>query len=834
MTTRGWRSAAERLPIADTIDPLLQALRSGTRVVLHAPPGAGKTTIVPLALREQDWCQGSVVVLEPRRLAVRAAATRLAELSGDRPGQSVGWRMRHDTRVSAETRIEVVTEGVLTRRLQNDPGLDGVSAIVFDEFHERSLDADLGLALTLEAAEALRPDLRIVVMSATLDTAPIAQLLDGPVVESHGRAFPVDIVHVDTDRQGRMEPAVAATVKRALAAEHGGDVLVFLPGAAEIDRTRRALDGLSPGLGPDIDIRPLYGAMPPAAQDAAIAPAPPGRRKVVLSTSIAETSLTIEGVVAVVDAGWRRTPRFDPNSGMTRLATLPVTKAEADQRAGRAGRLGPGIAYRLWARSDHAALRSHPEPEIEVTDLAGLALELSVWGTPADELAWLDPPPEPHLAAARDLLHRLGALDAGGVVTAHGRTMARLPVHPRLVHLLIRGAELGHGAIAADVAAVLGEPALRRGSGTDLTARLTALRHPRDGQRAAAERARTDAARFRRLVKATGDPQDSAAALVAALGFPDRIGAARAGQRGDYLLSGGRGAFVDGTDPIAAADYLVAVELDGRATRSRIFLGAPLSEEDVRTVAAGEIDEQVDVRWDERRHDVVAERTEGFGAVVLSRAPIDRDDVDAGRFRAALLDGLRAEGVDLLPWTDELRQLQARMGFLHRHRPDQWPAVDDDSVLQMADDRIGPFLEGMRRRRDLRSLDMREVLLSGLDWSRRDAIDRLAPTRLQVPSGNRHRVDYSVDPPVLAVKLQEMFGSTETPTVLDGAVPVVLHLLSPAGRPLQITQDLATFWTDGYSSVRADMRGRYPKHPWPEDPTSATPTSSTKGRKPPT
>lgn len=832
-----WRAAADALPIGEAIEPLTAALRDRGRAVLHAPPGAGKTTIVPLALLEEPWREGTIVVLEPRRLAVRAAATRLASLLGEQPGQRVGWRMRQDTKVSKATEIEVVTEGTLTRRLQRDPELTGVSAVLFDEFHERSLDADLGLALTLEVADALRPDLRIVVMSATLDADPVAELLDAPIVRSHGRAFPVDHVHIDTPRfeggrRARIEPAVVAAILRALA-EKDGDVLVFLPGAGEIDRVARALSASAgAALGPDVDVRPLHGRLPSDVQDAAIRPAPKGRRKVVLSTAIAETSLTIEGITCVVDAGWRRTPRLDAGSGMTRLVTVPVTRAEATQRAGRAGRLGPGTAYRLWSRADEATFREFPEPEIEVTDLTSLALDLAAWGADVDELAWPTPPPAAHLAAARDLLVALGALDADGTITPEGRRMAELPVHPRLAHLLLRGAALGHGALAADTAAALHESGLRR-RGSDVAERVDALRSPGRFDRGAVERARRDALRFRDLVDAPGRPGTAdrdALGLVVGLGFPDRVGKARDGQRAEFLLSGGRGAFVDEGDPLAGADFVCAVELDGQATRARVFLGAVLSEDDVRTIADDAITEREEVHWDGRGGDVVARRVERFGAVVLAAAPA-HDAPDAA-FAGALVDGVRDMGVGILGWSDDVRALQDRLGFLHRLDPDRWPDVDDGAIVADADERIRPFLSGARKRRDLRRIDGREVLLRGLSWEQRSSVDDLAPPRLAVPSGNTHRVDYSVDPPVLAVKLQEMFGATETPTVANGRVAVVLHLLSPAGRPLQVTQDLPSFWSGAYADVRADMRGRYPKHPWPEDPATAAPTARTKGSAP--
>jgi ATP-dependent helicase HrpB len=827
------------LPIAEAIDPVRTALADRGRVVLHAPPGAGKTTIVPLVLLQEPWCDGTVLVLEPRRLAVRNAARRLAQLLGEQPGDRVGWRMRQDTKVSARTRIEVITEGVLTRRLQRDPELAGVSAVIFDEFHERSLDADLGLALTLEVADALRPELRIVVMSATLDVEPVAALLDAPVVRSEGRAFPVEMVHVDPapgpDRRRAAEAMVAPTVRRALAA-HDGDVLVFLPGAAEIRRAERALGDLGPG----VHIRPLHGSMPPAAQDAAISPSPAGSRKVVLSTAIAETSLTIEGVTVVIDAGLRRAPRLDAGSGMSRLVTLPVTTAEAEQRAGRAGRLAPGTAYRLWDRATHATLRAHPEPEIEVADLTPLALELAAWGTGEADLAWLTPPPAAHLAAARDLLAGLGALDADGSITPHGRAMAEQPLHPRLAHLLLRGAELGHGALAADLAAVLHEHGLSRRRSTDLAQRLRALREPGSHDRGAVERARNDARRWRAAVGAGGRPGDTAGTseegalgAVLALGYPDRIARARAVRadgsgRGELLLANGRGAFLEPTDPLAASAWVVVAELDGDATRSRVYEAAALDEADVRAVAGDQLTTTTEVGWDPRAGDVVARTVERLGAITLVERPVD--DAPDEEVVAALLEGIRQQGLSLLAWDDGSRRLQARLGFLHRLDPGRWPDVADDALLAAAGERIGPHLVGMRRRKDLRRLDLVEVLLAGLDWRSRAAVDDLAPERLEVPSGHRHRVDYSVDPPVLAVKLQELFGATETPTVGGGRVPVVLHLLSPAGRPLQVTQDLPSFWRGAYAEVRADMRGRYPKHPWPEDPMAATPTARTKRR----
>jgi ATP-dependent helicase HrpB len=844
-----WASGpAAGLPIVEAIDPLRAALSDRRRAVLHAPPGAGKTTIVPLVLAAEPWCGGSVVMLEPRRLAVRNAARRLAHLAGDRPGGTVGWRMRGDTRVSPRTRIEVVTEGVLTRRLQHDPSLDGVAAVVFDEFHERSLDTDLGLAFTLEAIDALRPDLRLVVMSATFDVEPVAELLDAPVVSSPGRLHPVEVIQVDTDRRAPIDVAVVPVVERAVRT-HPGDVLVFLPGRAEIDRVRRRLGPLRP----EIDVRPLHGSLPPADQDRAIAPAPDGRRKLVLSTAIAETSVTIEGVTVVVDAGWRRTPRLDPGSGMSRLVTLPVTRAEAEQRAGRAGRLAPGTVYRCWSRSEHATLRSHPEPEIEVADLTSLALELAAWGAGGEELAWLTRPPDAHLAAARSLLADLGALEGvSGRITDHGRALADLPLHPRLAQMVVRGTELGHGRLATEVAAVLAEHRLARRGDTHLADRVGQLSRsdgtgPSSADRSSAsdrsspteragsergvvERARAEVARLRAAIGIDhgGRPVDrDALGLLVALGFPDRVGRARSGAPGEFLLANGRGAFVDPTDPLASSDLVAVAELDGQATRSRIFAAAPLDHDDLRVALGHRIVTESEVAW--RNGDVVAREVERLGAVILVDRPLREAPTD--QVEAALLDGLRTEGIGLLPWNGTARRLQARLGFLHRLDPARWPAIDDATLTAEAGVRIGPHLTGCRRRRDLARVDPAEVLLHGLGWDQRRDVDRLAPERLPVASGHHHRVDYGSDPPVLAVKLQELFGATDTPMVGGGRVPVVLHLLSPAGRPVQITQDLASFWAEGYHQVRADLRGRYPRHPWPEDPATANATAATKRRR---
>jgi ATP-dependent helicase HrpB len=827
-------------PVDEALPALREALAGPGAAVLQAPPGAGKTTRVPPALLGEPWLAGQrIVMLEPRRLAARAAARFMASARGEAVGETVGYRMRGETRAGPRTRIEVVTEGVLTRMLQADPALEGVGIVVFDEFHERSLHADLGLALCLQSRAVLRDDLRLLVMSATLEGAPVAALLgDAPQVTAPGRAHPVRVHYAPARVDGPVEPAVARTVRRALGDE-GGDVLVFLPGIAEIRRVEAML--ADPGAG--VDVIPLHGSLPQPVQDAAIAPAPPGRRKVVLATAIAETSLTIEGVRVVVDSGRMRVPRFSPRTGMTRLETVTVSRASAEQRCGRAGRVGPGVCHRLWTEAEQAALVPHGRPEILEADLAPLALELAVWGVadPA-ELSWLDPPPTAAFSQARELLRALGALDASGAATAHGRRMAELPMHPRLAHMVIRGGELGAGGTACDLAALLSDRDLLRGGGpgapppADVELRLEALRRENlrgagwEADRGAVHRARTESRAWRRRFGIPADRADDVASpgLLLALAYPDRVGRRRPGAAGRFLLRNGRGAALPADDALATAAYVAAAEVSGRGREDRIHLAAALDEAALLAEFGAQVETEDSIAWDAQAGAVAAHRRERLGAIVLRDAPLPEPDPDA--VAAALLEGIARAGVDALPWTREARQLRDRIAFLH-HLDPAWPDLSDAALLATMDEWLRPHLHGMRSLDDLRRLDPGEVLLGMLGWRRRAALEELAPSHLAVPGGSRVAIDYA-DPraPVLAVRLQEMFGVAETPRIAGGRVPLTLHLLSPARRPVQVTQDLESFWRSGYFEVRKDLKGRYPKHFWPDDPLAAPATNRTRPR----
>ena len=829
------------LPVTTALPALRTALDAARSAVLQAPPGAGKTTRVPLALLDEPWLAGAkILMLEPRRIAARAAAAFMARLLDERIGETVGYRVRLDTRVGPRTRVEVVTEGILTRMLQDDPALEGVGLVIFDEFHERSLHADVGLALTLQTRTVLRDDLRILVMSATLDDAPIAALLgDAPVVTSEGRAFPVETRWVPRRTGQRIEAQVAGTVREVLERE-SGDVLVFLPGAGEIRRVQSMLEESSHPDG--VEIFALHGMLPLEQQDRAIAPSPPGRRKVVLATSIAETSLTIEGVRVVIDSGLMRVPRFSPRTGMTRLETLRVSRASADQRRGRAGRVGPGIAYRLWSEHEEGHLVPHGAPEILEADLAPLALALAEAGIadPA-QLEWLDAPPAAAWAQARELLAQLGAIDADGALTHHGRRMASLPMHPRLAHMVL-AAPTELRALACDVAALLGERDVLRGQGAppdaDLRLRLEAMRasgrealpmvHGMTVDRDALRRVREQAHEWReRLdVRSSGQDAPEHAGLLLALAYPDRI----AQRRGDrFLLSNGRGAVLPTPQALSTEQFIVVAELDDQRPDSRIFLAAPLALEDLETHFAGDIEREEIVEWNSASKSVIARRRERLGALVLADAPLR--DPDPSRVTAALLEGIRAEGLGSLPWSDAAVALRQRMAFVARLEAD-WPDVSDDALTATLDDWLRPHLSGCRRLEDVRRLDLADILRQGVDWRQRAQLDELAPTHLAVPSGSRIAIDYG-DPesPVLAVRLQEMFGCTETPRIARGRVPLTIRLLSPAHRPVQVTRDLAGFWRTTYFDVRKDLRGRYPKHHWPEDPLAAEPTSRAKRRR---
>jgi ATP-dependent helicase HrpB len=835
----------QRLPIEEVLPELRDRL-AASHVVLQAPPGAGKTTLVPLALLDEPWLQGrTILMLEPRRLAARAAAARMADLLGERPGATVGYRIRFESQVTSRTRIEVLTEGILTRRLQSDPALEGVGLVIFDEFHERHLQTDLALALTLDAQRGLREDLHILIMSATLDAKPIATLLaDAPIITSEGRQFPVEIRYLPRDPEGALSDITVAAVRRALQ-EAEGDVLVFLPGAGEI---RRAEELLSPEIAAGTRVYPLYGDLSKEAQDRAIRPDAGGARKIVLSTPIAETSLTIDGVRIVVDSGYARVPRFDPNTSLTRLDTVRIAKAAADQRAGRAGRLAPGICYRLWSETTQRGLVPRTAPEILNADLASLALDLAQWGVrDPHALAWLNTPPAAAWAQAIDLLQRLDALDANGGITAAGRAIAGLPLHPRLAHMVRSGETLDRGALACDVAALLSERDIllrdHAQRSCDLTDRVDALIAFRARGRLGAQahgaeagacgRVEQAAAQWRRLVGAPSPAREADAndiGLLLAFAYPDRLAEQRESGTPRYRLANGRGARLACEDHLIKHSLLVAANLDAGRAEARIFLAAPVQAAALRAHLATHIVSADRVAWDEQMQAVLACREERVGDVVLERRP--STDVDPAVVAAAMLEGVRRLGLSALPWTADAREFQARVLALRHWFPnDGWPDLSDDALSVTIDEWLGPYVDGMTRRDHLARLDLLAILQARLDWSQRQRLDHEAPTHLVVPSGSRVRLHYVPgESPVLAVKLQEMFGLADTPRIAAGRVPVTVHLLSPARRPIQVTQDLRGFWERTYPEVRKELKGRYPKHPWPDDPWAATPTARAKPR----
>jgi ATP-dependent RNA helicase HrpB len=827
----------DALPMRAALPALAAALADHPRVLLHAPPGAGKSTLVPIALLDAGWlARRKVLMLEPRRVAARAIAARVAQLLGEPVGRRIGFRTRLETRVGAETRVEVVTEGILTRMLQHDAALPGVGCVVFDEFHERSIHADLGLALALECQETLRPDLRVLVMSATLDVAPLARLLgDPPIVGASGRSFEVQTRHVVRRAELDLERQVAQVVLQALREEPGG-ALCFLPGTAEIRRVERLLvEGGGPA---GMRVLPLYGELDAAAQDAALAPAASTERRVVLATSIAETSLTIDGVRIVVDAGLSRYSEFDPTTGMSRLATVKVSQAAADQRRGRAGRLAPGVCYRLWSEGAHAQLAPYTQPEILRADLAPLALELALWGSAdAATLRWLDAPPAAHLAQARDLLRRLEAIDERNRITDHGRAMARLGAHPRLAHMLARAAAFGGCRLACDLAAILGErDVVRTRPGAreaDIRVRLAALAEdgaPPPGielDHGAIRRAARSAADWRRDLRCGQDSadRDRMAGALLALAYPDRIGRAR-GHDGRYLLANGRGARFGEVQALAKAPYLVAAALDDGEREARIFLAAPVEADDLERLFAARIHTQAEVVWDDRLQAVRARRERRLDALVLESAELP--DPDPQRVLGAMLDGMRRMGVGALPWTRELRQFQARVALLRRcavPADAPWPDLGDEALLADLDEWAPPWLAGFSRREHLAHLPLRQALAARLTHAQAATLAREAPTHLRVPSGSNVPIDYlDGEDPTVSVRLQEVFGLTATPDVAAGRVRVLLKLLSPAGRPVQVTRDLVSFWDRGYHEVKRDLKGRYPRHYWPDDPHQAEPT----------
>jgi ATP-dependent helicase HrpB len=833
------------LPINEALPALAQALTNRRSVLVEAPPGAGKSTIVPLFLSASPWLRGQkILMLEPRRIAARAVAGRMAHLLGESVGHTVGFRTRLETRVGGETRIEVVTEGILTRMLQEDSALAGIGCVIFDEFHERSLNADLGLALSIECQENLREELRLVVMSATLDLEPIAALLGGaPVVAAHGRSFEVTTHYVARRPEIYLEQQTAQVIRTALR-EHVGDVLCFLPGAAEIRRVQHTLE--DSGLDRNVHVLPLFGDLTAADQDAALTPAPAGHRKIVLATSIAETSLTIEGIRVVVDSGLRRYAEFDPATGMSHLITTKVSQAAADQRRGRAGRLSAGHCYRLWSEGTQASLAPQTAPEILHADLAPLALELSCWGAvDVSRLSWLDPPPAAPLAQARDLLRQLEAIDSAARVTPHGRKLAKLGTHPRLAHMLIKAREHGAPRLACDLAAILSERDILRASvgarDVDLRLRVAVLRGDvRElepgitvDSRAKAQAVRSSAHWQRDFTRGGADSADPDVwtGILLAWAYPDRIGRAR-GEGGRYLLANGRGARFGEPQALAKAEFIVAAELDGADREARIFLAAPLRLADLEEYFSTHILDHAEIIWDEREHAVRARRERRLGAVLLESIEIRNPDAEA--VQDAALKGLRQLGIAALPWTPELRQWQARVMLMRQYAlasPEPWPDLSDTALAATLEEWAPPWISGFTRREHFARMDLGNALRARLTYAQGVIVDKEAPTHFTVPSGSAISIDYlDGEIPTLSVRLQEMFGLNQTPSIAAGRLPLLLKLLSPARRPVQITRDLVSFWNRGYHEVKKDLKGRYPKHYWPEDPYTAEPTRRARPR----
>ncbi len=836
-----------RLPIEEILPEIHRALATGRNALLSAPPGSGKTTRVPLALLDTDWLSGKkLLLLEPRRLAARAAARYMAERRQERIGETVGYRMRLDTKIGPNTRLEVVTEGVLTKLLQQDPSLESYGVVIFDEFHERSMHADLGLTLCRETQRLFRPDLRLLIMSATLDCGPIGTLLDqAPLITCHGYMFPVEIRYLDQPFSGRLDTAITQLIRHSLATDHGS-LLVFLPGMAEIRRIERML--LDAKLGPSVRIAPLHGDLPLEKQDAAIRPSAPGTRKIVLATSIAETSLTIEGVRVVIDAGRLRQPRFDPRSGLTRLETIRVTQDSAEQRRGRAGRLEPGLCYRLWTEREQTTLTAHRPPEILEADLAPLLLDLAQWGTQDPlGLSWLTPPPAAAIAQAKDLLVRLGAFTSDGHLTDHGRHMTELPVHPRLAHMLLEAVPRGLADQACELAALLSERDILHGPRdlhtVDLRIRLDALRGDDEAtsgltvDRAAVQRLKQTVELWKRQlaglfgrVQQTGHLDLSQnAGLLLALAYSDRIAKRQSGDEPRYLLTNGRGARFIRPDSLSKEPFLVIADMDGAMQWAGINLAAPVAIEDIESLYRNQFIEEQSVVWDERLRAVRASRRCRLGAVVLTEDALSHPELHL--CTAALVNGIRQAGLHILSLSPELQQWRARVAWLkHIAEPDAtWPDLSDDALENNLDTWLGPYLTGITTLDRVTRLDLTPPLHALLTHEQHRLLDRLAPTHITVPSGSRLRIDYHhTNQPVLAVRLQEMFGCQETPRVAGGKIPVLLHLLSPAKRPMQVTQDLGGFWKRGYQDVRRELRGRYPKHHWPENPLSAPPTAKAK------
>ncbi|GDX76671.1 ATP-dependent helicase HrpB [Cyanobium sp.] len=852
------KALADRLPIDDHLEAIRGALAPGATVVLQAPPGAGKTTRVPLELLKAFGDQGRILLIEPRRLATRAAAERLAAGLGEAVGEQVGYSVRLERRSSSRTRLEVLTGGLFLRRLQADPALEGVACVIFDEFHERGAEADLALALVRQARTLLRPELRIMVMSATLDLAPLAAGLDGAtVITSPGRSFPVAVEHQRPRERERLEQQVVRALENHWLEERGPaeTVLVFLPGQREIADAQRAIEATA--WGQQVACTPLHGQLSLAHQGQAIAPAPTAGGKLVLATSIAESSLTIAGVTLVIDAGLSRRNRFDPATGLDRLVTLPASLASAEQRRGRAGRLGPGRCLRLWAQGEEQRRPGFDPPELLVCDPLPIVLQLAEWGDAlGEDLPWIDPPPRTALQEARELLEQLGALDGGGRITPAGRTMAGLGLSPRLAHLLLRAQACGSLELGCELAVLLSErdPLNPRDAGSDLLCRLDWLRarasepadrlapgrssQRREMQKLQTELKRQVLASSRRdgatnaQTTASKPPsatsEEAMAARLLGWAYPERIALSRGRGDGRFLMRGGRGAVLHPDDPLADAEALAIAIADGEGAEARVRLAVRLERADLEELAAAQGQEALEARWDPQAERVRCERSLRLGALVLARAPWP--EARGEEVQAAMADGLRQLGLAALPWCPRSRSLQQRLGLAHRWLGPPWP---DRRLERLEDDPaawLGERLAGLRSRQDLRQLDLIEALWGELDWAERQQLERWFPETIAVPSGRRVALDYVGEEPVLAVKLQEMFGATVSPTLLDGRLPITVQLLSPAGRPAALTRDLAGFWSSGYAEVRRELRGRYPKHPWPEDPRQAVATALTKAR----
>src|SRR5690242_12363787 len=812
------------LPIDNALPALTVALRANNCAVLVAPPGAGKTTRVPLVLLDELWAKDKkVLVLEPRRLAARAAAARMASTLREKVGDTVGLRVRFGSKVTKLTRIEVVTEGVFTRLILDDPSLDGVAAVLFDEFHERSLDADLGLALARDAQQGLRPDLKLLAMSATIDGARVADLLGGaPLIESAGRAFAVDTHYPGRDSRP-IEPQVADAITRAMRSE-SGSLLAFLPGAAEIRRTAALLQER---VAADTDVVSLYGALTGNEQMRAIAPAPAGRRKIVLATSIAETSITIEGVRIVVDSGLARVPRYEPDVGLTRLETVRVSRAAADQRRGRAGRTEPGVCYRLWDEPQTASLEPYARPEILAADLSGFALDLAQWGeTNPERLAFRDPPPRAAFAEARALLRDLGAIDREDRITDDGRQLARLALPPRLARMVVDSNRFDAGDEAAAIAAVITERGLG-GDSADLDARLDQFRRDRS-QRASSARdlARRWAQQVASAEKPRGEGDLSTGAMLA-FAFPDRI--ARNRGNGSFVLANGRGAAVEQTSSLARTPYIAVGELTGTAASGRILLAAPITQDEIEHYFVEQIESSEEITFDRGAMALRGRRKRTLHAVTLSEAPMSLSP--SAETAKIFADGLIAAGLDRLPWSKALKQWRDRVMFLRKAEGEGWPDLSDAALAVTSDDWLVPALYDKTSLKDFSAGDLSDAVMNRLPWELRARLDREAPTHFEAPTGTMLAIDYEAEQaPTIAVRLQELFGLNTHPSIAKGAVPLVLELLSPAQRPVQVTRDLPGFWRGSYAAVRSDLRGRYPRHPWPEDPASAMPTRRVKPR----